>query len=202
MVGIDRLLVKSLDTIIRENLGDRTIKKIENRLSEKYGISLSQSIEEFQKLDIVLREFFGPSTDGLEKKFLRGVCEIKLVDGENWVLIENPELTKTILESFGDEDKKKILGALNGNSLIVSQILEKCNIPQTSGYRKVNSLIKEGLLVPSGCIVAPDGKKITKYRSIFDNIKIDILKDKIVMTLHLPKEDFSSSSILSVCIQQ
>ena len=202
MVGIDRLLLKSLDTTIRENLGDRTIKKIENRLSEKYGISLTQSIEEFQKLDIVLREFFGPSTDGLEKKFLRSVCEIKLMDGENWVLIENPELTRTILESFGDDDKKKILSALNGNSLIVSQILEKCNIPQTSGYRKVNSLIKEGLLVPSGYIPAPDGKKITKYRSIFDNIKIDILKDKIVITLHLPKEDFSSSSILSVCTQQ
>lgn len=201
MVGLDRLLVKSLDTIIRENLGERTIKKIENRLSEKYGISLTQSIEEFQKLDIVLREFFGPSTDGLEKKFLRSVCEIKLLDGENWVLIENTDLTKTILESFGDDDKKKILSALNGDSLIISQILEKCKIPQTSGYRKVNSLIKEGLLVPSGYIAAPDGKRITKYRSIFDNIKIDILKDKIVITLHLPKEDFSSSSILSICTQ-
>jgi hypothetical protein len=201
MVGLDRLLVKSLDTTIRENLGDRTIKKIENRLSEKYGISLSESIEEFQKLDVVLREFFGPSTDGLEKKFLRNVCEIKLLDGENWVLIENPELTKTILESFGDDDKKKILSALNGDSLIVSQILEKCKIPQTSGYRKVNSLIHDGLLVPSGYIAAPDGKKITKYRSIFDNIKIDIHKEKIVITLHLPKEDFKSSSILTVCTQ-
>jgi len=201
MVGLDRLLVKSLDTTIRENLGDRTIKKIENRLAEKYGISLSQSIEEFQKLDVVLREFFGPSTDGLEKKFLRGVCEIKLLDGENWVLIENPELTRTILESFGDDDKKKILGALNGESLIVSQIIEKCNIPQTSGYRKVNLLIKEGLLVPSGHITASDGKRITKYRSIFDNIKIDIHKDKVIITLHLPKEDFNSSSVISICAQ-
>ncbi len=202
MVGLDRLLTKSLDSTIRENLGDRTIKKIENRLSEKYGISLSQSIEEFQKLDVVLREFFGPSTDGLEKKFLRGVCEIKLVDGENWVLIENTDLIKTILESFGDDDKKKILSALNGESLIISQIIEKCHIPQTSGYRKVNSLINEGLLVPSGFIAAPDGKKITKYKSIFDNIKIDILKNKITITLHLPKEDFNSSSVISICTQK
>jgi hypothetical protein len=201
MVGVDRLLVKSLDTTIRENLGDRTIKKIENRLSEKYGIALSESIEQFQKLDVVLREFFGPSTDGLEKKFLRNVCEIKLVDGENWIMIENPELTKVILESFGDDDKKKILGALNGESLIISQIIEKCSIPQTSGYRKINSLINEGLLIPSGYIAAPDGKKITKYRSIFDNIKIDILKNKIAITLHLPKEDFNSSSILTICTQ-
>ncbi|MBI5145963.1 MAG: hypothetical protein HZA84_01950, partial [Thaumarchaeota archaeon] len=51
MAGLDRLLSKSLDEIIRENLGARTVQKIENRLVEKYGITLTESIEQFQKLD-------------------------------------------------------------------------------------------------------------------------------------------------------
>jgi hypothetical protein len=199
MAGLDRLLAKSLDSIIRENLGDKTIQKIENRLFEKHGISLTQSIEQFNKLDAVLREFFGAGADGLEQRFLRSVCELKLVNNEKWVLIENPMLTKIILESFGDDDKKKILGALNGDSLIISQIIERCNIPQTSGYRKINALIDEGLLVPSGFIATSDGKKITKYRSIFDNIKIDIIKNKITIVIHLANEDLNSSSILTVC---
>jgi hypothetical protein len=201
MAGLDRLLAKSLDSIIRENLGDKTIQKIENRLFEKHGISLTQSIEQFNKLDAVLREFFGAGADGLEQRFLRSVCELKLVNNEKWVLIENPMLTKIILESFGDDDKKKILGALNGDSLIISQIIERCNIPQTSGYRKINALIDEGLLVPSGFVATSDGKKITKYKSIFDNIKIDIIKNKIIITLNLSKKDLDSSSILSVCTQ-
>ena len=199
MAGLDRLLAKSLDSTIRENLGDKTIQKIENRLFEKYGLSLSRSIEEFSKLDAVLREFFGAGADGLEQRFLKSVCEVKVLNNEKWVKIENPFLTKIILESFGDDDKKKILSALNGESLIISQIIERCSIPQTSGYRKVNSLIEEGLLVPSGFIATSDGKKITKYRSIFDNIKIDIVKNNITVAIHLANEDLNESTILSVC---
>lgn len=199
MAGLDRLLAKSLDTTIRENLGDKTIQKIEDRLFEKYGISLTQSIEQFHKLDAVLREFFGAGADGLEQRFLKSVCDLKVTNGESWILIENPALTKVILESFGDDDKKKILSALNGESMIISQIIECCNIPQTSGYRKVNALIDAGLLLPAGHISTPDGKKVTKYRSIFDNLKIDIVKNKISVTLRLPKDDVVNSSILAVC---
>lgn len=201
MAGLDRLLAKSLDSIIRENLGDKTIQKIENRLFEKHGISLTQSIEQFNRLDSVLREFFGAGADGLEQRFLKSVCEIKELDDENWVLIENPMLTKIILESYGDDDKKKILGAVTGEPLIISQIIERCKIAQTSGYRKVNALIAEGMLVPSGHIMTSDGKRISKYRSIFDNIKIEIIKNKITVFIHLAKEDYTSSSVLSVCAQ-
>jgi hypothetical protein len=201
MVGIDRLLSKSLDSVIRENLGARTVQKIENRLVEKYDITLTESIEQFQKLDSVLREFFGSSADGLENKFLRNVCEIKVMDGEKHVYIENSSLTKIILESFGDDDKKKILGVINGESLIISEIIEKCNIAQTSGYRKINSLIDDGLLVPSGYISTSDGKKVTKYRSVFDNVKIEIVKNDIKVAIRLAKEDFAASSVLTVCTQ-
>lgn len=200
MAGLDRLLAKSLDLTIRENLGDKTVQKIEERLFEKYGISLTQSIEQFQKLDAVLREFFGAGADGLEQRFLKNVCEVKSVNDEHWVQIENPELTKIILESFGDDDKKKILATLNEEPMLISQILDICKIPQTSGYRKVNSLIERGLLVPAGFVITPDGKRVTKYLSIFDNIRIDIVKNKISVSLHMQK-GLSASSVLTVCAQ-
>lgn len=199
MVGLDRLLAKSLDSLIRENLGKVTIQKIENRLFEKYGLSLTQSIEQFHKLDAVLREFFGSGADGIEQRALKSVCEVKLANGQGQILIENPALTKIILESFGDEDKKKILGTLNGEPLIISQIITNCKIPQTSGYRKVNALIDAGLLVPDGHTITDDNKKLTKYRSAFDKIKIDIIKNKVAITLELPKKDLDASTILAVC---
>lgn len=201
MTGLDRLFAKSLDAIIRENLGSRTVQKIENRLFEKFGITLTESLEQFQKLDSVLREYFGAAADGLEQKFLKSVCTINPADGETWLVIDNPVLTGIILGSFGDDDKKKILSALNGNPLIVSQIIDLCSIAQTSGYRKVNSLIDDGLLVPSGYITTNDGKKVSKYRSVFDNIKIDIIKNKITVSLRLAKDDLSTSTVLAVCTQ-
>jgi predicted transcriptional regulator len=200
MAGLDRLLAKSLDSTIRENLGDRTVQKIEERLFEKYGISLTQAIEQFQKLDAVLREFFGAGADGLEQRFLKDVCEIKVSNDEVWAYIENQNLTKIILESFGDDDKKKILGSINDEPMLISQIIETCNIPQTSGYRKINSLIDAGLLIPSGYTITSDGKRVTKYKSVFDNIKIDIIRNKITVALHLQK-GLGTSSVLTVCAQ-
>jgi hypothetical protein len=201
VTGLDRLFAKSLDVIIRENLGSRTVQKIENRLFEKFGITLTESLEQFQKLDSVLREYFGAAADGLEQKFLKSVCTINPTDRETWLVIDNPVLTSIILGSFGDDDKKKILSALNGHPLIVSQIIDLCSIAQTSGYRKVNSLIDDGLLVPSGYITTNDGKKVSKYRSVFDNIKIDIVKNKITVSLRLAKDDLSTSTVLAVCTQ-
>src|SRR5947209_4395575 len=143
MSGLDTLIAKSLDYTIKENLGKKTLQKVEDRLFEKFGINLTQAIEDFTKLDTVLREFFGEGAEGLEKQFLENIVtldETKTQD-PNWVAIEDPSLAKLILESFGDEDKKNILNAVLDESRIISEILEIANIPQTSGYRKVNSLI-------------------------------------------------------------
>lgn len=200
MSGFDRLLSKSIDATIRENLGDRTVQKIEERLFEKYGLSLTMAIEQFHKLDAVLREFFGAGADGLEQRLLKNVCEFKVSNDEMWAYIENSELTKVILESFGDDDKKKILGSLNDEPLLISEIIETCNIPQTSGYRKINALIDCGLLVPAGHTITPDGKRVTKYKSIFDKIRINIVKDKVAVELHMQKE-LGSSSVMTVCAQ-
>lgn len=60
----------SVDEIIRENLGKVTLSRIENRLRERYNISINQGINEFEKFDTVLREFFGDGAEGLEKKIL------------------------------------------------------------------------------------------------------------------------------------
>lgn len=198
MEGLDRMLARILATIIRENLGSRTAQKIEERLYEKFGISLTQSIEQFKKLDSVLREFFGAGADGIEQRFLKHICEIKKINEEIWLHIDNQELTKMILESFGDDDKKKILGALNDQALAISEIIENCNMPQTSGYRKVHSLIDKGMLIPSGHTITSDGKKVTKYKAISDNIKIDIVKNRVTVALRLKKE-IDLGTILTNC---
>ena len=55
MVGFDLLLAKSLNEIIRKNLGNKVVAKMEVRLFEKFGVSLTQGIDEFEKIDLVLR---------------------------------------------------------------------------------------------------------------------------------------------------
>lgn len=198
MTGVDKLLVKSLDIVIRENLSQSTLQKIETRLIEKYGITITQALCEFNKLDSVLKEFFGAGAEGLEKRILEHVCTVQKSNEKEhkWLTIENSLLTKIILETFGDDDKKKILTSVIEKPKIISEILEDCNIAQTSGYRKINSLIDEGLLTAMGHITTNDGKRVNKYMSVFENVKIDIIKNKITVKVKISKESLNNSTVI------
>jgi hypothetical protein len=186
---------------VRNNLGDKTTKKIERRLFEKFGISLTQGIEQFQKIDVVLREYFGAGADGLERKFLENICKVKTKNTANsWFTIKESIVTQTILESFGDDDRSSIINSVIENSKIISEILISCKIPQTSGYRKINQLIDNGLLIVDGFEVMSDDRKVCKYRSLFNNIRINIVKNKVTVDVQLETSHFNQSSVLKVIL--
>ena len=201
MPGLDTLLAKSLHSIIRENLGKKTLEKVERRLFERYGINLTQSIEDFTKLDSVLREFFGEGAEGLEKQYFDSIVRLEQeskTQNQNWITIEESSLAKLILEALGDEDKKNILNSVLDEPRIISDILEISKMSQASGYGKVNSLIDSGLLIVQGHIITHDGKKVSKYKSIFENVTISIEKNKVVVKVLLAKESIEKSSVIQV----
>lgn len=196
--GLDNLLVPSLRRSIEENLGKESLNKIEQRLMERHGLGLVQAIKNFNKLDSVLREFFGAGADGLEQKFLQEIIDVdnSKSSESNWVSIRDPELSRIFLESFADQDKKSVLGAVSDEPLIIAKILETCGIPQTSGYRKINFLINNGLLIANGFELSQDGKKVKKYETIFDNVKVDIVKNDVAVKVQLKRSLMNESSIL------
>jgi len=198
MVGFDLLLAKSLNEIVRKNLGNKVVAKIEARLFEKFGVSLTQGIEEFEKIDLVLREFFGKGADGIEKKFFENLIHTKSKKSKGeWHTITDLQVNAIVLQAFGDPEKKKILESVTNTPKIIADILNDCNLPQTSGYRKINSIINDGLLVQSGQVVK-DNKKINKYVCIFDNLKINIEKGNVVVDVQLTQHEQQNSSILQI----
>ncbi len=196
--GLDNLLVNSLRKSIEENLGKDTLHKIEQRLLERHGLGLVQAIKDFHKLDSVLREFFGAGADELEQKFLKNIVNIEKSkqSHSNWIRIKDPELSKVFLESFADSDKRLIIGSVMNESLIISDITKKCQIPQTSGYRKINFLINNGLLVSNGFELTQEGKKVKKYETIIDNVIMEIIKNSVSVKIQLKKSLLNESSIL------
>ncbi len=196
--GLDNLLVPSLRRSIEENLGKESLNKIEQRLMERHGLGLVQAIKNFNKLDSVLREFFGAGADGLEQKFLQEIIDVEKSkpSESNWVHIRDPELSRIFLESFADQDKKAVLGSVSDEPLIIAKILDTCGIPQTSGYRKINFLINNGLLIANGFELSQDGKKVKKYETIFDNVKVDIVKNDVAVKVQLKRALLSESSII------
>ncbi len=66
--------------------------------------------------------------------------------------------------------------------MTISEILEKLDIPTTSGYGKINSLIEDGLLIKAGSDLASNNRVVEKYKSLFDNVNIDFNNK---MTVHV-----------------
>lgn len=200
MSGLDSLLAKSLTVTIRENLGERTLQKIEQRIFERHGINLTKAVENFTILDGVLREFFGGGAEGLEKQFMKGMIVLEQASNneKEWITIEDPRLSTVILKALGDDDKNKILNAVIGKSMIISDILFVTQTPQTSGYRKINSLIEDGLLIAEGQETLADGKSVTKYKALFENVQINIVQNKISVKIQVLEKSLKSSSVIQV----
>ena len=192
MSGLDGFLAKSLEEVINKNLGEKTVKRIQDRLFEKFGMSLTQAMEEFDKVDLVLREFFGKGADGLEKRFFEGIFQSKSKKSKDgWYTLRDENAASTILQAFGDPEKKKVLETVSDTPKIIAEIIEECNLPQTSGYRKINSLIDEGLLYKSGYITR-ENKKINQYVSAFSNFRINLENKKMSVDIQITDSDNSS----------
>ena len=103
------------------------------------------------------------------------------INNSRWIVITEHSATKLILDTFGDKDKKNIMSTVFDNPFIIHDILKVCNIPQTSGYRKINSLIRSGLLVKQGHTTMRDGKEVDKYKSAFSGLIIHIEKNSVLI---------------------
>ena len=109
------------------------------------------------------------------------------------VSIIEEDLRDLILELFGDMETRKIISCLLHNEYTIPQILKESKIPKTSGYRKIENLILQGIILESGKVLS-ESKKISKLQCIFDEIKIDIKKDKTIVTGVVNKKLFEKST--------
>lgn len=97
---------------------------------------------------------------------------------QKWIVIKDKSLILLILQSYADPDKKMILDATEHPKTILD-IIDECKLPQTSTYRKINSLIRNGLLIPDGQISMRHGKNVITYAALFQNVEINIIKNDV-----------------------
>ncbi len=143
--------------------------------------------------------FSGTDADEIETKSLLKVIEVERTEKkEEWITIQDKELSKIIIDTLGDEDKKAILGTVLNKSLIVSDILKESKILQTSGYRKINSMILNGILISNRFELSNDNKKIKKYETVFQNIKMDIQENGMIVKIQFKKHLLTNSAIFQI----
>ena len=195
--ALDRLLGQTLESMIREKLGQKTCEKIEVRLRQRYNLDLAASINDFYTLDATLREFFSSGADAIEEDFANNLISINTpAKGRRWILIQNSELAELILATYGDKDKRLILEVAFTNPSVILDILEATRIPKSSGYRLINQLVENGLLTEQGYAESSDGKKVNKYTALFEKVKIEIDTNGLIFTSDNPLPSFPVVEVL------
>ncbi len=71
---------------------------------------------------------------------------------------------RVVLIALADNEMMKILDSTMNQSKSVNEILKETNISHTTGFRKINWLLSEGLIILDKIIITPDGKKFSLYR--------------------------------------
>lgn len=179
MGGIDRLIAKALSQKIKQKLDEDELKKIERKLFLDHGMSIKLSIEHFDKLNLVLKNILNLNRKKFENECLNEVIKIQKKGNNYSVRVIDQNLIDSLLVSCGDNETRQILNCLFKNELTIPQILNESKIPKTSGYRKIENLIINGLIVESGK-VRSESKRISKYKCVFDEIKIEMKKNNIL----------------------
>ena len=200
MGGIDRIVASSLSPEIKKKLNSEILKKVERELFFEYGMSIKLSIEDFHKFLTVLKKNSSIDTNRFEKDCISKILKVKIKNDKFLVTIIHQHLRDVILELFGDIETRKIITTLLEKEYTIPQILKESKIPKTSGYRKIENLILNGLIIESGKVLS-ESKRISKLQCIFEEIDLKIKKDKIEIIGVVNKKIFEKSTSMKSIIE-
>lgn len=195
MGGIDRLIAKALSQKIKQKLDEDKLKILERELFLEHGMSIKLSIEHFDKLNLVLKNILNLNRKKFVNECLNEVIKIQRKGDKYSVRIIDQNLLDSLLVLCGDNETRQMLNCLFENELTIPQILSEAQIPKTSGYRKIENLIINGLIVESGKVLS-ESKRISKYKCVFDEIKIEMKKNDIVFQGVINEQIYDKSTCI------
>lgn len=85
-----------------------------------------------------------------------------------------PEVdSESVLAALDDPDCRKLLEATTDEALTAQELVDRCDIPRSTTYRKVEQLAEAGLL-EEDVRLRRDGKHASEYRRSFEDLTISL----------------------------
>ena len=200
MGGIDRMIATALSCEIKKKIDSEILKNTERELFLEHGMSIKLSIEHFDKFTSVLKKNSTIDIKKFEKYCISKILKVKKRDKEFLVTIVDSNLRDLILELFGEVETRKIISTLLENEYTIPQILKESKVPKTSGYRKIENLILNGLIIESGKVLS-ESKRISKLQCVFQEIRLEIKKDKFGIIGIVNEKMFEKSTSMKSIIE-
>ncbi|WP_428326525.1 hypothetical protein [Nitrosopumilus sp.] len=200
MPGIDRFLSESIETAIKKDLDQETEYLMKKTMFQKYGISIRQSVEDVEKLHQIRKELLDEVDYSQLKKYLNKICTFKKSDDGKFyiVTVSDNSLKRKFMETLGDDESRKILTSMTDKSCSTSDVLRLQKISTTSGYRKVNALIRDGFLIQTKRKMIENRRPVDQYTTFYHKIFFEIKRNDVLLDILIKKKMFESSSLFDI----
>jgi hypothetical protein len=163
-------------------------------------MSIKLSIEHFHKFTSVLKKNSNVNVKKFERECINRIIKIKKNNDKYILTIIDSNLSDLVLELLGDMETRKIISSLLEKEFTIPQILKESKVPKTSGYRKIENLIINGIIIESGKILS-ESKKIFKLQCIFQEINLDMKKEKIIVKGVVSQKMFEKSTSMKSILE-
>ncbi len=85
--------------------------------------------------------------------------------------------TEAVLTALEDPDCRALLEATAEEALTAGELTERCEIPRSTTYRKVEQLTEAGLL-EEAVRLSSDGKHASEYRRTFEDVTVSLCESE------------------------
>lgn len=127
---------------------------------------------------------------------MTGGAGIGTHDDEQTALIDS-EAIQSALDALEDEACRAILTATRDESLTVKEIAERCDLPQSTAYRKINTLEEAGFLTES-LRIRRSGSHASTYRCGIQDMTLSIETDGEIELRLEPTETTADAASLTL----
>lgn len=108
--------------------------------------------------------------------------------------IESPEEIRAILTALDDTDCRAVLAETAEETLTASELADKCGLPLSTTYRKLELLTDAGLL-DERTRLRQTGKHVSEYALLVDDLTVSVDADEgIQLTVSYAGEEDGSLS--------
>jgi hypothetical protein len=84
----------------------------------------------------------------------------------------NAVFYNAVLHALSDKQVMSIIDCTRDTAKSMNQIMKETNMSRTTTHRKIQSMLKDQILVVENFIITPDGKKCKLFRSRISHIAV------------------------------
>ena len=97
------------------------------------------------------------------------------------MIIKNERFKQSILSALADKEMLNILNTAMYKSVSINEIIKEANIPHTTAYRKIKSMVENGLVIVEKIKITDDGKKFSLFRSTLRSINVKYEDNNVIV---------------------